>query len=118
PSKSFVAGQVLRSNFRSFQSLTQDTARTKMAAVMVALERYRLREGGWPETLSALNPDFLESIPLDPYTGQPVRSFRRCDGVTVYCRGPNGENAAGGPFINQEYAFRLWNVDKRRQPRK
>ena len=38
----------------------------------VALERYRLENGGYPATLEPLEPDFLATLPTDPFTaGKP-----------------------------------------------
>jgi hypothetical protein len=43
--------------------------------VIVALHRQHRRspDGRWPETLEALDPDLLDSIPIDPYGGAPLR---------------------------------------------
>jgi hypothetical protein len=42
---------------------------TRIAA---ALERYRLKNGGYPQTLDSLSPTFLGQIPDDPITAQPM----------------------------------------------
>ncbi len=41
--------------------------------VRIAMERYRLDHGAWPETLDALIPSYLDSIPLDPMDGKSLR---------------------------------------------
>ncbi len=33
----------------------------------IALRRYQLEHGAWPETLEALVPDYLEAVPRDPF---------------------------------------------------
>ena len=43
------------------------------ALTMIALERYRLAYGVHPSRLDQLVPQFLESVPLDPWSGQPLR---------------------------------------------
>jgi hypothetical protein len=43
-----------------------------------ALERFRRKNGAYPEKLDALTPDFLTSVPLDPIDGLPMR-YRRAD---------------------------------------
>lgn len=44
---------------------------------VVALRIWQLEHGGqYPETLEALVPGLLTSLPLDPYTGQPFRYCR------------------------------------------
>lgn len=39
----------------------------------VALRLYEQRQGRLPETLAALVPEYLKSVPADPYDGQPMR---------------------------------------------
>lgn len=39
--------------------------------IACALERYRLKQGGYPATLDALVPEFLGKLPLDPIGSQP-----------------------------------------------
>lgn len=39
----------------------------------IALQRFHLRHGRFPDSLSALVPDFLPSIPIDSIDGQPIR---------------------------------------------
>jgi hypothetical protein len=41
-------------------------------AAACAVERYRMAHDRLPETLDALVPDFLPSIPTDPLTGKPL----------------------------------------------
>jgi hypothetical protein len=43
---------------------------------IVALRRHRLERGDYPERLEALVPDYLGSVPLDPWDGAPVRYSR------------------------------------------
>jgi len=57
------------------RAFEQETWR-RLALVGLALERYRLAEGQYPEQLSALAPGYLESIPSDIMDGQPLRYSR------------------------------------------
>lgn len=61
----------------------------RCAMVACALERYRLRKGGYPESLASLVPEFLSERVRDPMDGEPMR----------YARMPGG-------------LFRLWSVGK------
>ena len=49
-----------------------------MARTACALERYRLANGVYPETLGALAPRFIEKLPHDVINGQPLH-YRRTD---------------------------------------
>ncbi len=58
--------------------------------VIIALERFHRANGKYPETLEDLVPDYLDSLPIDPYINQPLRYIRRSDhDVTVYSVGNN-----------------------------
>jgi len=51
-----------------------------LARVACALERYRLANNQFPETLEALAPKYLEKLPHDLITGQPLKYRRTDDG--------------------------------------
>jgi hypothetical protein len=53
--------------------LKNTDARRRVAAVMVALERFRLANMRWPTALAELVPVYMKSIPTDPYDGKPLR---------------------------------------------
>ena len=59
-------------------------ARLDAARVALAVERYRLANGKLPESLNDLIPEFLESIPIDPFDGKPLK-YKKLDlGFVVY----------------------------------
>jgi hypothetical protein len=97
-------------------------ARGQCGVVAVAIERYRLRRGAWPDSLAALVPDLLPTVPLDPFDGQPLRYRRLADGVVIYSIGPDsaddgGKLAEGSPPApGTDLGLRLWDVPHRRQP--
>jgi hypothetical protein len=109
PSTSQVAGAVRR---------TQSALRC--AIVAIALERYRLAHHRWPESLSALVPAYLSSVPTDPYDGASLRIRGKTDRVVVYSVGPDGQDNDGNVFWNPcrpgtDIGFRLWDINRRRQ---
>ena len=68
------------------------------AALACALERYRLANGQFPDTLAALAPKFMEQIPNDVTTGQPYKYRRTPDGQFVlYSLGWAGKDDGGTP---------------------
>lgn len=92
------------------------------AYVGLAVERHRLAHGRWPESLTALVPEFLKEVPADPYNGSPLKYRRLADGVVIYSVGPDGEDN-GGNIDRQnptakgtDLGFQLWDVAHRRQP--
>ena len=50
-----------------------------LVRVAIALERYRLAHGKYPETLEALMPKFIAKLPHDVINGQPLK-YRRTEG--------------------------------------
>jgi hypothetical protein len=98
-------------------------AELRSADVMLALERYRMAHGRWPETLADLVPDYLPKIPLDPYDAAPLRYRKLDDGCVVYSIGADRRDQGGnivrtsvGIKTPGNFGFRLWNVNARRQP--
>ncbi len=58
--------------------LTQALA--NMTLIAIALEQYALVHGTYPETLSALQPEYISELPRDPIDNQPLR-YKRTPGA-------------------------------------
>ena len=90
-------------------------------AILLAAERHRLKHGAWPESIAAIDPAILPTVPLDPFTEQPYRLARPDGQFLVHSVGPNlkdeqGEyqpRAQGGP---DDFGSAAWDVSRRRQP--
>lgn len=54
-----------------------------LVRVAIALERYRLAHGEYPETLDVLVPRFIVKLPHDIINGQPLHYRRTSDGLFV-----------------------------------
>jgi hypothetical protein len=59
-------------------------AHLRAARAAVAAEQFRLDRGRLPESLSELVPDYLDSIPIDPFDGQPLRFKATEQGIVIY----------------------------------
>ncbi len=101
----------------------RSVAETRAAVAALAAERARRRHGRWPLALSALVPDLLPAVPLDPFTNLPLRLRRLPDGLIIYSVGEDRRDNDGKlpepgekPGRNNDIGFRLWDVGKRRQP--
>ncbi|MCK4298670.1 MAG: hypothetical protein KAX80_04015, partial [Planctomycetes bacterium] len=57
----------------SSQTVAAGEARRDLARTALALERYRLKQGRYPDALTDLTPDLLPDVPLDPFDGKPLR---------------------------------------------
>jgi hypothetical protein len=46
-------------------------ARTRMTRLMLVLRAYEVENGEMPDTLDTLAPDFVDEVPVDPFTEEP-----------------------------------------------
>ncbi len=104
------------------QACVRNQAYLRCAYVALAVERYRLAHGRWPDSLADVVPEFLRKLPGDPYNGQSLHYRRTTDGVLIYSVGPDG-NDDGGKIDRKnptapgtDLGFQLWDVPHRRQP--
>lgn len=67
------------------------------AMLACALERCRLVDGKFPETLDALAPRFIAKLPHDIITGEPLKYRRDGDGYVLYSVGWNEKDDGGKP---------------------
>jgi hypothetical protein len=117
----YLARLVCEPMDRVYKAFQRSQAGLRCAIVGLAVERYRLKHQRWPDSPSSLVPDYLEEVPTDPHDGNHLRYRRLADGVVIYSVGPdqqdNGGNLTRNPTApGTDIGFRLWNVDKRRQP--
>jgi len=83
-----------------------------LARVACALERCRLAQGSYPETLDALAPRFMESLPHDVIGGQPLKYHRNANGqFALYSVGWNGTDD-GGKVVLKEKSKAAIDYDK------
>ncbi len=106
---------------KATEAYIRGQARLQTARLGLAAERYRLRHGRWPELAADLVQErLLDTVPGDPYDGQPLRWRLLPDGAVAYSVGPdrtdNGGTLDGGaPGANMDVGFRLWHPAARRQ---
>jgi len=77
----FFSKLLLPSIARTAQKAALAQAGADCAVIACALERYRRKHGQFPESLGALEPQFVEKLPHDVINGEPLK----------YCRPSNGE---------------------------
>src|SRR5262249_12014855 len=109
----------------------------RCAAAGVAAERFRRKQGRWPNTLEELvTAGLLAEVPKDPFDGRPLRLRRSADGLVVYSVGPggkydgtaldkiardaeedpNGRRIISGPSWGRRVEVRLWGPGGPRPP--
>ena len=104
-----VAGLLLNALPRLYEGQVRCIA---IASLARCLNR---AHGGFPESLDPITPAFIEAVPADPYTGEPLRYKRTDKGCVVFSAGPNGQYEGGqarpdGSRYRQEgdMVFRLY----------
>lgn len=87
---------------RAWQTTTYNQTLVNEAQIACALERYKLVNGSYPETLEALVPQFIGRIPDDFIGGQPLHYRRTEDGkFRLYSVGWN-ETDDGGVTVKDK----------------
>lgn len=81
---------------RAMERDAENSARLRVAATGLAVQRYRLAHGGeLPESLAALVPALLPVVPVDPFTGEEMKYLRQGKGFVVYSVGTNRTDDGG-----------------------
>jgi hypothetical protein len=68
-------------------AVTVGDARHRVARLAIALRAYELEHGKLPETLDGLATEYIDQIPLDPFTDGPMRMEQVDESVRLYSPG-------------------------------
>jgi hypothetical protein len=122
PTLSFFL-EVPDKEIRQVHRIFLDTlARLRCAVTGLAVERYRIQTGQWPQSLANLVPQYLPEVQFDPFDGAALRYRRLEDGVVIYSVGWDRKDHGGQltreitPPEGADLGFRLWDPSSRRQP--
>lgn len=74
----FIAGVCIPSFNKAAITMARNQTAVDQAQIVCALERYRLAKGEYPAGLADLSPQFLDRIPTDIISGNPM-NYRRTD---------------------------------------
>ena len=81
------------------KTLRMETA-GRVVVTAAAIKRFQLAHGKLPETLDALVPEFLKSVPIDPNDGKALRYHPGADGTyLLYSVGEDGVDDGGDASI-------------------
>ena len=70
-----------------------------LTRVAIALERYRMMHGKYPEALGALAPQFIRPVPSDVIGGGALKYHLTKDGFVLYSIGWNKKDDGGMPAL-------------------
>ena len=83
----------------------QSDAAIQTLLVGLAVKRYKLAHGTLPERLDLLVPDYLDTVPTDPFDGKPLRYKPTDMGAVVYGVGKDGVDNGGKELDAQGRPF-------------
>ncbi|MBN2446402.1 MAG: hypothetical protein JXO22_06745 [Phycisphaerae bacterium] len=75
--------------------LLDQLARRRGTLAMLALNEYHRDRGCYPAELSELVPAYMDELPIDPFSDEPLRYRREEVAYTLYSIGHNGPNDDG-----------------------
>jgi hypothetical protein len=67
----------------------KNIAELNIACSALAVERFRMKNNKLPDSLGNLVPDYLDSVPLDPFDGKEIRYKKLDRGFVTYSIGEN-----------------------------
>ncbi len=80
----FLTRRFAYAPLRTYQLEMRNVAHRRVTLTVLAIERYRLAQGGLPNALDDLVPIYLDAVPVDPFDGQPLRYRLLEKGYVVY----------------------------------
>lgn len=90
---SLLAAIAVPSYSKAMQTTARNQTKVNLALIACAVERYRLANGQYPETLDALVPQFADILPHDVIGGQPLHYWRTDDSPS------QSSGAASGKYV-------------------
>ena len=99
----FIASMLLPALGKVSLKAAKAQTAADQAALACALERFRLANGQFPEKLDALAPRFIDRIPNDVISGQPLKYRRLDEGkFLLYSVGWNETDDGGTVVLTRE----------------
>ena len=86
-----------------FKRVAQQQTHFLLGRLGLATAAYHSDHGKYPEKLKALVPKYITEIPIDPFSGEPLKMISAKDGLILYSVGPNLEDDQGAIFEDGTY---------------
>ena len=99
----YVAAIVIPDYTGAIVTFTHSQTLANEVQVVCALERYHLTHNQYPETLEALTPRFMEKLPRDIISGEPLHYRRQANGTfRLYAVGWNRTDDGGQVALKKD----------------
>lgn len=59
-------------------------AQLRLARLAVAMRKYEMEHGDWPDSFDALAPNYIDNVPLDPSTDEPFQMEQVDGGLRLF----------------------------------
>ncbi|GMW02143.1 MAG: hypothetical protein AMXMBFR84_32790 [Candidatus Hydrogenedentota bacterium] len=88
-------------------------ANCRQFEIALALCRYRIANGQYPDSLDQLVPEFIESVPIDWFVEGPMIYRKHDSGYTLYSVGPDQQDNDGleRDGLSETYDI-VWQIEK------
>jgi hypothetical protein len=104
-----LAGVLTPALSRAFLSVFRHEVQREMTVAAIALERFKLKHGAYPERLAELVPEFVPEEPRDFMDGKPLRYRKNADGTfTLWSVGENLVDDGGDPTLIEKRSQYIW----------
>jgi hypothetical protein len=107
-SRAVLARMSLAPLRRSHLSATQSDVQLHLARIALALMRFEREQGTYPESLDALTPAYLDTLPDDPFSGSSFLYQKLDKGYVLYSIGENFQD--DGP--DNESPQSVWRMSR------
>jgi hypothetical protein len=98
----------LLTNSATTISITAETyAFVRCITLAIAIERYHRTQSQLPNSLDNIIPTYIDSVPLDPFTGKKLLYNSDKEGYVVYSAGINRKDDGGSVIRKPDQAARL-----------
>lgn len=91
----YFAAMVIPNLYKAVQTTAQYQNLADLAQTACALERYRIANGSYPDSLDALASKFIDKLPHDIIGGGPLKYHRNGDTYVLYSIGWNEKDDGG-----------------------
>ncbi len=122
PKNAMITRLLLPAMSKTGETFRHKHALLRSTIAALATERCRHDKKVWPDNIDQLCPQYLATVPLDPYDGKPLHYRRVKDGIVIYSVGQDGVDNGGNlngerlTLPGVDTGFRLWDAVQRRQP--
>jgi len=89
----------------------RDEAEVRLLRTAVAMELFRRKMGRYPGKLGELIPEYLESVPADPFTGKSLFYRPTTNSYLLYSVGADRKDDGGTPFTRGSRTFEINGIE-------